>query len=34
MKASNPLTSEQTWFLLGLMVGAAVHGPVSVMVGI
>ncbi len=34
MKVENPLTREQVWFLIGLLAGAAVHGPVSVMVGI
>ena len=33
MKTANPLTNEQTWFIIGLIVGAAIHGPVSVMVG-
>jgi len=34
MKVDNPLTPEQTWFLIGLMVGAAVHELITVMVGI
>ncbi len=34
MKASNPLTSEQLWFLIGIIVGAAIHEPITVMVGI
>ncbi len=34
MNIDNPLTREQTWFFIGLLVGAAIHEPITVMVGI
>jgi len=32
--ADNPLTREQLIFLIGILVGAAIHEPITVMVGI
>jgi len=28
------LPAEKLWFLIGIIVGAAIHGPVTVMVGL
>jgi len=33
MKISD-LPAEKLWFIMGIAVGAAIHGPVTVMVGL
>ncbi len=34
MQGKIRLTSEQLWFILGFIVGTAVHEPITLMVGL